>query len=332
MPYCTRCGTAAGAEQAFCNHCGSQLRPLAEPRASAAAPPLGAGPDPWPAQPGPSAPAANWMDRDLGPGAETATWAPQESVDAGAPPDTSRPPLVPAGAGAGSTSGRPSPSGRAGYAGPPANLRPSHRRRGGRIGAVIALAVIVFASGGGVAAWRLFGHKAERHTGDPHRSAGTVRPRSSSTGTATPSGAPPASPASSAPNTGPGAVAIAPTVSQQATAPQVAAFLRSYFLAINTRDYSQYSSLFAPRLRPTLKQFESGYRSTRDSGAELTGISPTPVGVAAAVSFTSHQQPTDSPTGTSCTSWDVTLYLRPYGTTYRIVSSPAGYHAHYQAC
>ena len=164
-------------------------------------------------------------------------------------------------------------------------------------------------------------------------SAGTVGPQPSSTSAAAPSAsASQASPASSALNTGPGAVAIAPALSQQASSPQVAAFLQSYFRAINARDYSRYSSLFEARLRPTFQQFENGYRSTHDSGAELTGISPTQVGVAAAVSFTSHQQPADSPTGTSCTSWDITLYLKPRGSTYRIVSPPANYHSHYQAC
>ena len=133
-------------------------------------------------------------------------------------------------------------------------------------------------------------------------------------------------------DTGQGTVAVAPAASQQTSAPQVAAFLATYFQAINTRDYSRYSSLFAPRLRPTPQQFQNGYGSTRDSGAVLTEISPTAVGLAAAVSFTSHQQPAESATGTSCTSWDITLYLRPNGGTYRIVHAPANYHARYQAC
>jgi hypothetical protein len=334
MRYCTRCGTAAGAGQAFCNHCGSQLRPRAEPQAPVQPPTADSAPGPPPTEPEPPAPAASWPDQDLGPGASTATRVSPASADMGAPLAAAswRPP-APADSRAGSASGWPSPSGGAGQARPPADLPPPGRSRGGHAGVVIAIVAIVLAIGGGLAAWMLLGHKTGRHTAGPHVSATAIRPRSNSTSAAAPA-APTsqASPASSALNTGPGAVAIAPAPSQQASSPQVASFLESYFQAINTRDYSGFSSLFEPRLRPTFQQFQSGYRSTHDSGAVLTRISPTPVGVAAAVSFTSHQQPADSPTRTSCTSWDVTLYLKPHGGTYRIVSPPTGYHAHYQAC
>lgn len=331
MRYCTQCGTAAATEQVFCNHCGSQLRPLTEPQVPAQAPAAGYGPGP--AELGPAAPAASWPDQDLGPEDSTTAWPSPASADAVAPPTASWHSPAPAETEAEPTLGRPSPSGGAGQAGPPADLQPPDRGRGGRTGVVIAIVAIILALGGGLAAWKLLGHKTVHHTAGPHVSAGTVRPQSSSTSAAAPpTSAPQASPASSALNTGPGAVAIAPGLNQQASSPQVAAFLENYFQAVNTRDYSRYSSLFESRLRPTFKQFESGYRSTHDSRAVLTGISPTPVGVAAAVSFTSHQQPADSPTGTSCTSWDVTLYLKPHGSTYRIVSPPTGYHAHYQAC
>jgi hypothetical protein len=121
-------------------------------------------------------------------------------------------------------------------------------------------------------------------------------------------------------------------VSQQADAPQVATFLGTYFRAINTHDYALYSSLFVPGMRSSFQNFETGYRSTSDSRAVLTGISPIPGSLAAAVSFISHQQPVDSPTGTACTSWDITLYLEPHGGTYWIMHAPPGYHAHYQAC
>ncbi len=176
----------------------------------------------------------------------------------------------------------------------------------------------------------LLRHETVHRTAGPHISAGTVRPSSATSSPVAPSGT--ASPASGMQDAGQGTVAVAPAASQQTSAPQVAAFLATYFQAINTRDYSRYSSLFAPRLRPTPQQFQNGYGSTHDSGAVLTEISPTAVGLAAAVSFTSHQQPAESATGTSCTSWDITLYLRPNGGTYRIVHAPANYHARYQAC
>ena len=72
--------------------------------------------------------------------------------------------------------------------------------------AITIVAIIVAL--GGLAAWRVLGHKTVRPTAGPHVSASTVRPRS---GTASAAAlATPTSPASSALNTGPGAVAIAP--------------------------------------------------------------------------------------------------------------------------
>ena len=196
------------------------------------------------------------------------------------------------------------------------------------------IAAIVLALGGGAAAgWKLLRHENVHHTAAPRVSARNIQSQSASTTPAvSPSTASQASPASGAQDTGPATVAIAPTASQQTSAPQVATFLETYFQAINTRDYSLYSSLYEPALRPTLQQFQNGYRSTHDSGAVLTDLSPTAIGLAATVSFTSHQQPADSATGTSCTSWNITLYLEPLGSTYQIVHPPDGYHAQYQAC
>ncbi len=195
------------------------------------------------------------------------------------------------------------------------------------------MAIVLVLGGGAAAGWKLLGHQSARPTAGPHASTGTAGLPSASAATATPAGtASQASPVSGAQNGGQHVVAVAPAVSQLTGAPQIAAFLQTYFQAINNRDYGSYSALFEPRLRPTLQQFESGYATTRDSGAMLSGISPMAGGLAAAVSFASHQQPADSPTGTSCTSWNITLYLKPHGSTYWIVHPPAGYHAHYQAC
>jgi hypothetical protein len=127
-------------------------------------------------------------------------------------------------------------------------------------------------------------------------------------------------------------VAIAPGVSQQADAAPVASFVDTYFTAINHHDYGLYISLLQPRLRPTAGQFYSGYRGSHDSHATLTGLSPTANGVAATVTFTSHQPASNSPTHTRCTAWTITLYLRSRGGSYRIMSAPPGYHAQYQAC
>lgn len=203
-----------------------------------------------------------------------------------------------------------------------ASPSPSGRRRGGRAGAVLAIAVAAVILGGlAVTAWKLTEHR-------PVHQAASMPEHPSATRAAPPSGG--ASPTPSASHSG--AVAMTQTVRQQTSAAQVATFLGTYFQAINNREYSSYSALFEPALRSTLAQFESGYRSTHDSQELLAGISPTTDGIAATVTFVSRQDPSDSPTGTSCTSWDITLYLKPHGGTYWIRHAPADYHAHYQSC
>jgi hypothetical protein len=127
-------------------------------------------------------------------------------------------------------------------------------------------------------------------------------------------------------------VAIAPGVSQQPGAAAVASFVQAYFTAINHHDYARYISLFQARLRPTVGQFDSGYRGTSDSNPTLTEVSPTVNGVAATVTFTSHQPADNSPTSTACTNWDVTLYLQARDSGYVIGPAPPGYHAHFAPC
>jgi hypothetical protein len=147
-----------------------------------------------------------------------------------------------------------------------------------------------------------------------------------------------AGPGSSGPgSTGPGGagqVTIGPAASQNANASSVAAFLGRYFTAINTRDYQSYSSLLSPPMRQTAAQFASGYRSTVDSAERLVSISAGPNGdLAATVTFTSHQDPADSPDHQqSCTNWSITLFLERTSGGYLIDQPPPGYHASYQAC
>jgi len=81
------------------------------------------------------------------------------------------------------------------------------------------------------------------------------------------------------------------------------------------------------------QEFSSGFHSTTDSHAVLSAISGiSPGQVDAAVTFTSHQLPTDSPSKTACTDWSITLYLRKQGGRYVLGPAPPGYHAVYQAC
>jgi len=97
-------------------------------------------------------------------------------------------------------------------------------------------------------------------------------------------------------------------------------------------DYRQYAPLVTSSQRPTPQEFQNGFGSSTDSHARLTRLVPTATGVAATVKFTSHQSPSASPTGTSCTSWRITLFLQPHGGGYRIGPAAPGYHAHFRAC
>jgi hypothetical protein len=84
----------------------------------------------------------------------------------------------------------------------------------------------------------------------------------------------------------------------------------------------------------TQAQFEKGYRSTADSNETLVDISTASTGdLAAKVTFTSHQDPADSPDQSeSCTDWNITLFLAQGGSGYVIDPAPSGYRASYQPC
>ena len=135
------------------------------------------------------------------------------------------------------------------------------------------------------------------------------------------------------------AVAIAPTAAGQPQAQQVAAFLKTYFASINSRNYLVYSHLFIPQMRESAQHFAAGYRSTSDSNATLDGVSS--IGgqiLAVTVTFTSRQNPADSPDHAACDRWNVVLAMTPAapgdsaGTGYVITRSPAPQAATAQAC
>ncbi|MGE5291092.1 MAG: hypothetical protein ACM3ML_28620 [Micromonosporaceae bacterium] len=220
---------------------------------------------------------------------------------------------------------------------PKAYLRqqPSPPGPGRRARTVIALAVTVavLAAGGGALAFELRSHRA--HAGAAGASHPPVSkpqqeqpsPTASPTGSRT-APSPPATPGSAA-------VAVAPAAARDPAAPQVVNLLTRYFTAINAHDYPAYLRLLDPQMQriQTALRFSEGFRSTRDSGATLTGLSRAPDGrLAAAVSFTSHQSPADSPDQSACTHWTITLYLRSGGGGYLIGAPPSGYQASHQAC
>jgi hypothetical protein len=130
------------------------------------------------------------------------------------------------------------------------------------------------------------------------------------------------------------AVALGAGAKRQPGAHHVAAFLGTYFAAVNNHDFQAYIRLFDPQARPiqNRQQFLAAFRSTKDSGLRLVGISPTGTGPAAEITFDSHQRPADSATQTACTSWRITLFLEAHGRSYLIGGPPAGYHAQATPC
>ncbi len=220
-------------------------------------------------------------------------------------------------------------------------------RRGKTALFVTLLVVVVLAVGGGayVLVSRYAGHK----TASPppsHRtvsaspktatSAATTTPTSSasSSATASPTGSPtPTVRRTASPKTG---LTVDPAASANPAEPGVATLVNDYFTAINEHNYTAYNNLLEPQeqANDTPSAFQSGYGTTTDLNERLTAITATGNGgEAATLSFTSHQNPADSATGTACTTWTITLYLEPNGgSSYLIGPTPAGYHAQYSAC
>ncbi len=205
---------------------------------------------------------------------------------------------------------------------------------------VIAVIVIVLAaaSGAGITVL-LAGHhmpakNAGRNAGDSTRA--TVPP--SQDGSAAAPSPPDSSPGPLSVSPGPpsaGQVTIAPDASQSQNASSVALFLGQYFTAINTHDYQSYISLLSPPVQEglTQEQFDHGYGSTTDSAETLVSISTVADGdLDATVTFTSHQNPADSPNQESCTDWKISLFLEQDGDGYLIDEPPPGYHAASAAC
>jgi hypothetical protein len=185
--------------------------------------------------------------------------------------------------------------------------------------AVVALVAV----GGGV-----LGFAMHRRHAPPGNSAatGSASPTAPRSGTASP----PAGPAG-----GNATVAVAPGVARNPHAAPIVTLLTTYFTAINSHDFSSYQALLNPQMKRsvTLSRFAAGYRSTTDSGATLAGISAAPDGrTIATVTFTSHQDPADSPDRSACTNWSIRLYLQRAGGGYLIGPAVPGYRASHQPC
>jgi hypothetical protein len=202
---------------------------------------------------------------------------------------------------------------------------PPGRRQGAASRRIVMVAsVLILLATAGTGAWLVFRH--------PHASGGGRHAQGASGPPSTAKATPTSSPRASA---GRGLVAVAPGVSRQAPEPRVVAYLDDYFTAVNRRSYRRFALLLGSQMRQTLpaQAFYAGYRTTTDSAARLTGLSPGRGGqVQADVAFTSHQVPGATPSHSRCTRWRIVLVLAQQHGRLVLESPPSGYHASYQAC
>jgi hypothetical protein len=224
--------------------------------------------------------------------------------------------------------------------GSPPGGKPSSGGR--RAGFIIVVLLVMLAAGGG--AYALVSRSNHNNTAQPP--APTVTASSSATATATASAQPSASAAPSASastsasasasaSPSAGLVSLAPGVASNPAAPAVEKTLTNYFQGINTHNYAEYSSALDAQEQAGEPEaaFRSGYKSTTDSGMKLISLESTANGgLAATVTFTSHQDSGTGIDGSPCNNWKLTLYLVQQGTGYLQGAAPSGYKPTYTDC
>jgi hypothetical protein len=184
-----------------------------------------------------------------------------------------------------------------------------------RVITAIAGAAVVVAAAGGVLGFEAYEHHAQPTGSAAHRPAGAS---ASTSGGAAPKAM----------------VAVAPGVRSNPATGAIVRMLTTYFTAINSHDFSGYQAVLNPKMQRsvTASQFATGYRTTSDSGATLTRVSAAGGRTEAVVTFTSHQDPSEGPGHSPCTSWVITLFLQPSSGGFLIGPAPRGYHAAHRSC
>jgi hypothetical protein len=223
------------------------------------------------------------------------------------------------------------------YAEPDPDPPPPSPRRGGSGVMIAAVVVLVLAAGGGAFAVvsSLTGNSTGGHSSGQPTSAAPTQPASSAPAATTTAPASHTATASPSASKKASTVAMSPSAAASHAAARVRTLLERYFAAINAHNYAAYSSLLDAQMQQNNPQskFASGYATTRDSGEKVTSIADTGGGgVAATVTFTSHQNPADSINNSSCTAWTITLYLQPQDGSYVIGVPPADYRSIHQDC
>ncbi len=317
MRVCPNCGIPLGGSPRYCAGCATKVGPeheaTSEPLAQASPGSLFPAHTPVPAwafhdPPAPWVPAdPGWDGRHPSPEPDESPWPSREPR---------RPPSPPAAPGR-------------------ARLRPWPRLSPGHGMTVTAMATTVaLLVTGGVAAWQV-GQMRSRlpatNTSLAMPGVGADRTARSPGGVHTPARAAPTPPSDSPalrPPAARGAVRIAPAAAAQPHVNRVVMVLDRYFSAINRHDFQAYSSLFIPAIRVSLHNFGTGYQSTRDSRARLTRLAATgPLGLAAMVTFVSHQNRADSPDHAACDRWHITLFLKHSRGSYHIRRHQPGFPA-----
>jgi hypothetical protein len=331
MSFCPACGRQRTDSSRFCGGCGHEFDEQAVDGGTAPAAPADATrlepsgvpsapaePDPFAAWFAPDAPAPP-ADQPVPPRAGPADrWQTADTMYAAPNQQGSRqtsyaPPPPPPGP------AYPPPPG-------PIDSAPARRPPRGARAALIIVAVLVVLGAGG-AAYALFPKSSN---------PATVAPPSTATAAATPttpasansSGSASTSPSVSArASASPSVVSVARGVGANPATPQVETVLSHYFQGINTHSYAEYSSALDPReqAKQTQSTFDSGYSTTADSGMTLTSLTSTSGGgLAATVTFTSHQAASKSVDNSACNNWTLTFYLVPQGTGYLDGPAPSG--------
>jgi hypothetical protein len=332
MRFCSNCGNPVGGSPWYCAGCGAPINPgpvrdvfAARPAGSSQPAPLQADQE-APGYPSPASLPDPWTPGN--PVVPPTRAAP--GIGSAAPMWFDQPAPV----------GRPQPDGPAGAAAPvsdplPAAVPATRRRRlssGQAMTITATLTTLALLATGGVAAWQVHELHSRLHRAAASLPTGRAQPSSPAT-SARPSSTAPAASTEPSPGARGRPVSVTTGAAGRPHLGAVLALLDSYFAAINRHDFLAYRRLFIPAIQASLQHFGAGYASTVDSAAELTGLIVTgPEGLAARVTFTSHQKPAASPNHAACDHWDITLFLKHRAGQYQIRRPRPGFPQSVRAC
>jgi hypothetical protein len=211
---------------------------------------------------------------------------------------------------------------------PVPGLGPQQPGSGRRRSAILASVAAVVVLGAGTGAYAL--------VSSLHHGTSTTPPSGpTAVGTATSAATTPDQTTPTTPSSpGPGTVTLSQAAASSPAATRVQNLLGHYFDAINTRNYTEYSSTLDATMRANSPQsrFDHGYATTTDSSVVVNSITSNGNGTLTAnVSFTSTQDPSDSVDHSPCNKWTLNLPLVAQDSGY-VISTPPSDYATYTDC